>query len=421
MKTIRLKPCAGAAVRRAGFNMEQRLVIPLVGAMLFAVAGCHSAAAAGPTYKLFGREIGGYSSKDDVPAIVIKELGPKASVADWEEIKKQFGQSEASLKAFCEKVGLAPEGSACVTLGGQRFWQGSPRQYFLYRADHKKPDDFMVHDQLQNEFLLLGSWINPRPVLVKLTDFSAADAAKFAKWDGMVATLKERAAEKMKEFAGVYTLVKVNGKKVPAAVQHEGASLEIRSGRFTIGPDGRCRSRMVFVPPSHKEASVETAASYTLGGPDLHRLDMQWEGAGSTDGTVDGDTFTMENEGMLFEYSKSPGPGPATSSTPVAPSDRSKSARISATEAKDHYNESLVVTGQVAQVTFRPTIVYLNLGKPYPSTPCAVAIFSAATNQFGDLAGLKGKAVQVQGKVVEYRGRPEIVISNASQLVVLDQ
>ena len=110
MKIIQLKPCAGAAVRRAGFNMEQCLVIPLVGAMLFAVAGCRPAAAAGgPTYKLFGREIGGYSSKDDVPAIVTKELGPKASVAEWEEIKKQFGQSEASLKAFCEKVGLAPK------------------------------------------------------------------------------------------------------------------------------------------------------------------------------------------------------------------------------------------------------------------------------------------------------------------------
>ena len=421
MKTFRLKPCAGAAVRRAGFNMEQCVVIPLVCAMLLAVGGCRPAAAGGPTYKLFGREIGGYSSKDDVPAIVTKELGPKATVAEWEEIKKQFGQSEASLKAFCEKVGLAPEGSACVTVGGQRFWQGSPRQYFLYRADHKKPDDFMVHDQLQNEFLLLGSWINPRPVLVKLTDFSAADATKFAKWDGMVATLKERAAEKMKEFAAVYTLVKVNGKKLPAAVQHEGASLEIRSGRFTIGPDGRCRSRMVFVPPSRKEASVETAASYTLGGPDLHRLDMQWEGAGSTDGTVNGDTFTMENEGMLFEYSKSPGSSPATSSSAVVPSDRSKSARISAAEAKDHYNESLVVTGRVAQVTFRPTIAYLNLDKAYPDTPFAIAIFSAATNQFGDLSRLKGKAVEVQGKVVEYRGRAEIVIDNTNQLVVLDQ
>ena len=96
---------------------------------------------------------------------------------------------------------------------------------------------------------------------------------------------------------------------------------------------------MVFVPPSRKEASVETAASYTLGGPDLNRLDMQWEGAGSTDGTVDGNTFTMENEGMLFEYSKSPGSSPATSSTAAAPPDRSKSARISAAEAKDHYNE----------------------------------------------------------------------------------
>jgi DNA/RNA endonuclease YhcR with UshA esterase domain len=103
------------------------------------------------------------------------------------------------------------------------------------------------------------------------------------------------------------------------------------------------------------------------------------------------------------------------------PSNRSKSARISAAEAKDHYNESLVVTGRVTQVTFRPTIAYLNLDKAYPDTPFAIAIFSAATNQFGDLSRLKGKAVEVQGKIVEYRGRPEIVIDNTNQLVVLDQ
>ena len=29
---------------------------------------------------------------------------------------------------------------------------------------------------------------------------------------------------------------------------------------------------------------------------------MQWEGAGTTQGTVEEDTFTMNNEGMLFTY-----------------------------------------------------------------------------------------------------------------------
>ena len=167
-------------------NGTGRNPVPLLCAFLVALAGFSVQAAAEAAYKLFGREVGGYSSKDDMPGIVKKEIGPRASIADWEEIKKQYGQSEASLKAFCEKLGLAPDGSACVTLGGKRFWQDQ-RQYFLYRADHKKPDDFMVHDQLQNDFLLLGSWLDARPVLVKITDYNAADAAKFAKWDAILA------------------------------------------------------------------------------------------------------------------------------------------------------------------------------------------------------------------------------------------
>ena len=31
---------------------------------------------------------------------------------------------------------------------------------------------------------------------------------------------------------------------------------------------------------------------------------MQWEGAGTTTGTAQGDNFTMDNEGMIFVYKK---------------------------------------------------------------------------------------------------------------------
>ncbi len=293
---------AGTVNRHMGFNGVTANRegwgegIPLVCAFLVMLGGVSAGAGAEATYKLFGREVGGYSSKDDVPGIVKKELGPRASVADWEEIKKQFGQSEASLTDFCEKTGLAPEGSASVTLGGKRFWQGSSRQYFLYRADHKKPDDFLVHDQLQKDFLLLGSWVNARPVLVKITDYNAADEARSAKWAEMLA------AKNKAEVSGVYRLVTVNGLKLPAKVSHEGAELEVRSGTFTITADGKCTSKMIFVPPSGQEATVNRRATCTRQGPGLN---MQWEGAGTTSGKVEGNTFTMDNEGMVLVYSKS--------------------------------------------------------------------------------------------------------------------
>lgn len=309
MKAFPIHIRAGTASRHLGFNIinanHAKLGhgISLVCAFLVTLTGLSVQAAAAATYKLFGREVGGYASKDDLPGIVKRELGPRASVADWEEIKKQYGQSEATLKAFCEKLGLAPYSSAWVTVGGKPLWQNE-RRYFVYRADHKLPEDFMLHDQLQNNFLLLGSWFDARPVLVKITDYNAADAAKWAKWDEVLAARNNAAVAKNKEVAGVYTLVTVNGKKLPATVSHEGSALQVRSGSFTINADGRCSSKMTFLPPSGREATVETTATYSLQGRELNTLKMQWQGAGQTTGTIEGNTFTMENEGMVFAYRK---------------------------------------------------------------------------------------------------------------------
>lgn len=272
----------------------------LVCALLVALGSLSTQAAEQATYKLFGREVGGYASKDDLPGIVTKALGSRGSVADWNDIKKQYGQSEADLKAFCDKLGLEANSSAWVTLGGKPFWQ-SERHYFIYRADHKLPDDFMLHDQLQDNLLLLGSWYETRPVLVKITDSNASDAAKFAKWDEMLATKAKAAAASNRQLAGVYPLVTVNGQKLPATVSHEGNTLEIRSGAFTINPDGTCSSMMTFVPPTGKEVTLETKATYSAEG---QKLNMQWQGAGRTAGTVAANTFTMENEGMVFTYRK---------------------------------------------------------------------------------------------------------------------
>lgn len=104
-----------------------------------------------------------------------------------------------------------------------------------------------------------------------------------------------------KDVSGVYALVMVNGKKVPAIVSHEGNHLPVRSGSFTISPDGKCTSKLTFVPPSGAESTMEVKATSTREGP---KLKMQWEGAGMTTGTVEGNTFTMENEGMVFVYRK---------------------------------------------------------------------------------------------------------------------
>jgi hypothetical protein len=105
------------------------------------------------------------------------------------------------------------------------------------------------------------------------------------------------------DIAGTYGLTTVNGNKVPYALSPEpGApTVNITSGTFTIKSDGTCSSRMVFVLPSGEGANQEVGGSYTRDGS---KLTIQWQGAGQTTGTIQGDTFTMDNEGVVFAYKK---------------------------------------------------------------------------------------------------------------------
>ncbi len=104
---------------------------------------------------------------------------------------------------------------------------------------------------------------------------------------------------------------------------------------------------------------------------------------------------------------------PAASTNAPAP------IRISAAQAAKHIDESVIVTGKVAQVTLRPKVVFLNLDKPHPDSPFTAIIFSKDTNGFGDLKSLEGKSVEISGKIKEFKDAPEIVIAGTNQLTVL--
>jgi DNA/RNA endonuclease YhcR with UshA esterase domain len=94
--------------------------------------------------------------------------------------------------------------------------------------------------------------------------------------------------------------------------------------------------------------------------------------------------------------------------------------KINAAEAKKHIGSEAVVTGKVAEVYKSEKVVHLNLEKAFPDHPFTVVIFATKTNLFGDFDKFKGKSVEVTGKVVDYRGKPEIVIETTNQLQVVE-
>jgi hypothetical protein len=82
-------------------------------------------------------------------------------------------------------------------------------------------------------------------------------------------------------------------------------------------------------------------------------------------------------------------------------------------------NQNVIVTDRVVQVTIRPTIVFLNLNQRYPDSPLTCVIKGSDTNNFSDLKNYQDKEVEVSGRVTDFQGKPEIVLTVTNQIKFL--
>jgi hypothetical protein len=61
------------------------------------------------------------------------------------------------------------------------------------------------------------------------------------------------------------------------------------------------KSTTTFSIPSGQVLSRDVGGTYTRDGS---KFTMHWQGAGTTTATLEGKTFKMNNEGMIFSYSR---------------------------------------------------------------------------------------------------------------------
>jgi DNA/RNA endonuclease YhcR with UshA esterase domain len=93
--------------------------------------------------------------------------------------------------------------------------------------------------------------------------------------------------------------------------------------------------------------------------------------------------------------------------------------KIGTAYADKYYDQTMIVTGNVAQVTIRPTVTFLNLDKPFPNSPFSVVIFHSHSSFYGDANALKGKSIEIKGKIKNYNDKPEIALDSTNQLTVI--
>ena len=98
-----------------------------------------------------------------------------------------------------------------------------------------------------------------------------------------------------------------------------------------------------------------------------------------------------------------------------------QSEKLTTAEAKDHIGEQATVCGKVASALYaassrgRPT--FLNLDRPYPNPIFTALIWGENRAKFrAPEDTYRDKTICVTGKITEYRGTPQIVISDPSQL-----
>lgn len=90
-------------------------------------------------------------------------------------------------------------------------------------------------------------------------------------------------------------------------------------------------------------------------------------------------------------------------------------------DTPSHIGETATVCGVIASAKFeanarlQPTL--LDLGKAYPHAVFTAVIYGDNRSKFGTPeTSLRGKRICVTGQISDYRGKPEMVLTDPSQL-----
>src|ERR1700744_1636920 len=86
---------------------------------------------------------------------------------------------------------------------------------------------------------------------------------------------------------------------------------------------------------------------------------------------------------------------------------------INANDAANHYNENVTVTAQVFGTKDFGSMILVNLGAAYPNSPLTIVLRGDAKSLGKDL---DGKTITVNGMVMQYKDKPEIVVTDPAAI-----
>ena len=92
---------------------------------------------------------------------------------------------------------------------------------------------------------------------------------------------------------------------------------------------------------------------------------------------------------------------------------------IDYTEAPTHIGEHRCVVGRINHVfTSSKGNIFLNFCADYQTCPFVGVIFSSEAYKFPGIQNYKGRVVEITGLITSYKGRPEIILDDPTQIEI---
>jgi len=101
-----------------------------------------------------------YAWNSDMTTAVSSVFGDQYRLADWSDLVQYYNEGND----MTPLLNLLRPTRNWVSLNGSEIYSGD-RHYFVNVSDHSTPGGFLVHADIDNHLLDLGSWFNPRPIL----------------------------------------------------------------------------------------------------------------------------------------------------------------------------------------------------------------------------------------------------------------
>ncbi len=90
-------------------------------------------------------------------------------------------------------------------------------------------------------------------------------------------------------------------------------------------------------------------------------------------------------------------------------------------DAQSHVGENGCVVGKIEKVFISKSgTIFFDYCSDYKTCPFTAVIFKSDSSKFDNIYEYQGKTIELKGLIKSYKGKPEIIINDSSQIKIID-